>query len=49
MRRAYRTGASAGLPIEDLGIRAQILHKQTMRDLLEDNVDLIACAVASLA
>lgn len=49
VRRAYRTGASAGLPIEDLGIRADFVHRETLRDLLEENVDLIAFAVSKIA
>lgn len=49
MRRAYRTGAAAGLPIEDLGVRADVQHRLTMRDLLEDNVDLLNFTAAQMA
>ena len=48
MRRAYRTGASAGLPIEDLGVPAGFVHHLTARDLLADNADLLAFTAARL-
>lgn len=49
MRRAYRTGANAGLPIEDLGVPAQFKHNLTRRDLLEENADLIAFTASKIA
>jgi hypothetical protein len=49
MRRALRTGPYAGLPIEDLGVRADVVHRLTERDLLEDNADLLATAAAQIA
>ena len=48
MRRAYRTGAAAGLPIEDLGAPADFLHKTTARDLLEGNADLLGFTATKL-
>lgn len=48
MRRAFRTGDWAGLPIEGLGVKADILHRMTRRDLLEANADLLAVAAAAL-
>jgi C-terminal processing protease CtpA/Prc len=44
IRRAVRSGAADGVPIEDLGI-AGIPYAMTRNDLEKDNVDLIAfCA-----
>jgi hypothetical protein len=40
IRRALRCGASAGLPIEDLGIPG-IAYEMTLDDLLHENQDLI--------
>lgn len=48
MRRALRTGPWAGLPIEDLGVHADILHRLTERDLTCANADLLATAAAAL-
>lgn len=50
MRRAYRTGALSGLPIEDLGVSAQPedIHRLTVNDLLHENVDLMEFAAAKL-
>ncbi|MEL7092535.1 MAG: S41 family peptidase [Pseudomonadota bacterium] len=48
MRRAYRTGPSVGLPIEDLGVPAHFLHRLTKRDLLEQNADLLAFTAAQI-
>lgn len=48
-RRCTRTGSFAGLPIEELGIRADQLHAITEADLLEDNQDLKAAAIALIA
>lgn len=45
-RRCTRTGAREGLPIEELGIRADHFHAITEADLLQDNVDLKAAAMA---
>ena len=44
IRRALRSGAADGLPIEDLGVRG-IAYEMTLDDLLYENRDLIAfCA-----
>ncbi|MEL7166458.1 MAG: S41 family peptidase [Pseudomonadota bacterium] len=48
MRRAYRTGPSVGLPIEDLGVPAHVVHRLTKRDLLEQNADLLAFTAAQM-
>ncbi len=47
-RRAVRSGDSAGVPIEDLGV-AGIPYAMTQRDVLEGNVDLIAYCAKLLA
>jgi hypothetical protein len=44
IRRALRSGAADGLPIEDLGVPG-IAYEMTLDDLLQENRDLIAfCA-----
>jgi Peptidase family S41 len=49
IRASTRVGERAGLPLEDLGVEPDTLHRLTRRDLLEDNVDLIEAAGAILA
>lgn len=49
VRRALRTGASAGIPIEDVGVPAAIVHHLTKADILDENHDLIAFAGTVLA
>lgn len=51
MRRAYRTGALVGLPIEDLGvsISPQNLHQLTINDLVNNNADLLEFAATKLS
>lgn len=49
IRRTTRIGARAGDPLEDLGVVSDRIHRMTRRDLLEDNVDLIADAAQQLA
>lgn len=39
-RRSSRVGARAGLPLEDLGVKADIMHQRTMRDVFADADDL---------
>jgi hypothetical protein len=46
-RRATRTGANEGMPIEDVGISGTP-HAMTLDDLLHDNCDLIAKCVRAL-
>ncbi|MFD2090949.1 S41 family peptidase [Blastococcus deserti] len=49
MRRTLRVGALAGTPVEDLGVRPDVRHDLTRRDVLERNVDLLDAAGALLA
>jgi hypothetical protein len=49
IRRTVRVGRLAGTPVEDLGVVPNHRHKMTRRDLLEDNVDLLAHAGRLLA
>jgi C-terminal processing protease CtpA/Prc len=44
IRRTLRVGASAGTPLEDLGVVPDARHYLTRRDVLEQNEDLIAHA-----
>jgi C-terminal processing protease CtpA/Prc len=48
IRRVTRTAASAGTPLEDLGVVPDLRHAMTEQDLLGSNDDLIAAAVAAL-
>ncbi|MEN8229430.1 MAG: amidohydrolase family protein [Bacteroidota bacterium] len=47
VRRTLRVGANAGIPLEGLGVKPDILHRMTKDDLLKENKDLIsrACEV----
>ncbi len=49
IRRTLRVGTLAGTPVEDLGVRADVRHEMTRRDVLESNVDLLDAAGALLA
>jgi Subtilase family/Peptidase family S41 len=49
IRRTLRVGAAAGTPVEDLGVRPDVRHLMTRRDLEEDNVDLLATCAKALA
>jgi hypothetical protein len=44
MRRSVRIGPRAGSPLEEFGVSPDVLHLMTERDLLDDNVDLLAHA-----
>jgi hypothetical protein len=44
MRRSIRVGLRAGSPLEEFGVSPDVLHLMTKRDLLDDNVDLLARA-----
>ena len=44
MRRSIRVGPRAGSPLEEFGVAPDVLHLMTRRDLLDDNVDLLARA-----
>jgi hypothetical protein len=48
IRRVTRSGASAGTPLEDLGVVPDEQHTMTQRDLIEGNADLIAEAITLL-
>jgi C-terminal processing protease CtpA/Prc len=48
IRRSTRVGEKAGVPLEDLGVRPDRIHKKTRRDILNDNVDMIAAAAQML-
>jgi C-terminal processing protease CtpA/Prc len=49
IRRTLRVGRLAGTPVEDLGVRSDVRHEMTRRDVLENNVDLLDAAGALLA
>jgi hypothetical protein len=49
IRRTLRVGKRAGTPVEDLGVRCDVRHEITRRDVLENNVDLLDAAGALLA
>jgi hypothetical protein len=44
MRRSIRVGPRAGSPLEEFGVAPDVRHHMTRRDLLDDNVDLLARA-----
>ena len=48
IRRTLRVGRLAGTPVEDLGVRSDVRHDMTRRDVLENNVDLLDAAGALL-
>lgn len=48
MRRTLRVGPNAGIPVEDLGIEPDAVHRMTITDLLQGNRDLIEKAAAIL-
>lgn len=48
-RRSIRVGRSAGRPLEDLGVRPDILYRMTERDLTHQNEELMAFAASVLA
>jgi hypothetical protein len=49
IRRTLRVGPHAGVPVEDLGIRPDEVHRMTRCDLMEGNPDLIEKAGEMLA
>jgi hypothetical protein len=49
LRRVTRVNANVGVPLEDLGVRADAVHELTRRDITERNQDLVAAAAALLA
>ncbi len=44
MRRSIRVGLRTGSPLEEFGVSPDVLHLMTRRDILDDNVDLLARA-----
>ena len=44
MRRSIRVGLRAGSPLEEFGVSPDVHHFMTRRDLLDENVDLLARA-----
>lgn len=48
-RNCERTGAFSGMPIEELGVAADVRHSLSERDVLEDNPDLKSAAIALLS
>ena len=49
LRRATRAGEHVGVPLEDLGVRADAVHLLTRRDITQRNQDLLTAAAALLA
>jgi C-terminal processing protease CtpA/Prc len=49
LRKSHRTGSNVGVPLEDLGVQADEVHRLTRRDITEHNQDLLASAVDLLA
>jgi C-terminal processing protease CtpA/Prc len=49
LRRCLRVGARFGQPVEDLGVVPDHRHQLTLRDLTEDNADLMEAAGKLLA
>jgi hypothetical protein len=49
IRRTLRVGELSGTPVEDLGVKPDVLHRMTRDDLLSGNVDLLNAAGALLA
>jgi Peptidase family S41 len=44
LRRVTRVRANEGLPLEDLGVRAETIHRLTKRDITDGNYDLFSAA-----
>jgi hypothetical protein len=49
IRRTLRVGDLAGTPVEDLGVTPDHRHEMTLRDVLENDVDLVEPAGQLLA
>ncbi len=49
VRRMIRSGESAGIPLEDLGVQPDEIHQMTRADLLESNKDLIRKAISMIS
>lgn len=48
IRRTTRVGANSGLPLEDLGVQPDEVHRMTRNDVLNGNQDLVEAATALL-
>ena len=48
IRRTLRVGPQAGTEIEDLGVEPDAIHPATLRDLLQDDADLLEAAAKLL-
>ena len=48
VRRSVRSGASAGIPVEDLGVTADVRYDMTLADVLGNNRGVIEFAAAQL-
>jgi C-terminal processing protease CtpA/Prc len=49
IRRCLRVREKAGIPVEDLGINPDVIHRLTRQDILGDNDDLLETAGKLLA
>jgi C-terminal processing protease CtpA/Prc len=49
VRRTLRVGPNAGIPLEDLGVKPDVVHHMTKQDLLSENEDLTSRACELLA
>ncbi|MCC6368489.1 MAG: hypothetical protein IT165_33605 [Bryobacterales bacterium] len=49
IRRCERRGRNAGKPIEDIGVRADLVHQRTQADLFFGNRDLVQLACRRLS
>jgi hypothetical protein len=49
IRRCERRGRNAGMPIEDIGVRADLVHRRTQADLFGGNRDLLQLACRRLS
>lgn len=48
-RRTIRVGEQSGMPVEDLGVQPDEIHRMTVKDLLQGNKDLLKHAAKILA
>lgn len=48
VRRALRVGQNAGLPLEGLGAKPEVVHRSSRRDIVSGNQDLLLHAITLL-
>ena len=48
MRRSVRTGAMVGIPVEDLGVSADVIYRLTPADAFGGNIELIDFTAAQI-